>query len=729
MRSPRKRGGSKRKKKGSSKTLDSFINDDKATSSRKEKTKMDTKTGDPPKKRSEKKTPDKGSKEKEGVEKNIPSNREIIEGNMGRKGGKKEGELKEDKTGSSDAGGGVRKEPVGPGSNLRKALDQKDAMSLIKSPVDGELSISGKDITAEEADVFLGPLKKTIEEKGATGIYFHTDMDGLNGALMIKDLIQHWFGYDFPFHASPIEHNEIPLLKIDDDICYIFVDITYPKRLENVFTIDHHGDRRDQKTIDEYIFMLSPLEKDYEYPSTATGLCAYLNYIGRGNRGSFFFFLGQGPWKDDPFIRLLMLLASVCDNLWHLNFLIDIPIKRWISDPEEERFLIKVSISASLMLGEEDRRNLVVNRFFKERVTPEGFLNLMCTYLDHAGNIFDFVVQISKAGEKFYNEIFFSLTDSIDRTLSAWDRDMEMLKKLNASMPIDLRGNREKMKELLKTRGDLSDEHWRRINFYNKELDKLESKIKVEEKTLLQLRGAKKLISTEKGPRLCVILPQQRSHQIKGITASLLYYMGWKNVVIEERKNEASWGARGFTRDQIGEQFNTLSMGHQELKDYLFMEKVFKDLPDVFRKGLNISKKIAFNQTYTGGMGGRGLIYGGTLTGKVPWIFSLLEETGDMEKKVKELMVHKELGNALQGLTEGQSTVSTAQALRAKFKSTGWVVVNLTGGAEGVDIMYGNFNQMIMHLVGYKESFQVTLKNIPRPLPNIEAGVFDGVVD
>jgi len=622
-----------------------------------------------------------------------------------------------------------KQKTVESGSAHLTSISRSDIIESIARPTKTHFQLPDRDITVKEAQRFLKAFKTQIEKRGSVGIYFHTDMDGLNGALFVKDLIQHWFGMDYRFLASPIDHNELQLLKLDEEICYIFVDIAYPGEAKNVFTVDHHDPKRDLKLVSDRRFILTPAEKDYEYPSTAAGLCGYLNYVGKGGDLSFVDYLNRGDWQDKPFERLLILLASVCDNLWHLNFLVDIPIKRWIPDPEEERYLILVSISSSLMLGEKEKRDMIVERFFKERVSPEGFLDLMCTYLVHASNILDFVEQLSNVSENFYNDIFFSLTESIESTLAAWERDREMYGKLEGSMPIDLRGNREKMKELQKTRGDETTEHWKRINFYIKELDRLESKIKVEEKTLQQLRAAKKIISVETGPRLCVILPKQHSVQIKGIVASLLYFKGWKNVVIEERKGEATWGARGFTRAQIEEQFNTLSLGYEELKDYLFLEKVFKELPDVFRKTLNISKKVLFNKTYSGGMGGRGLIFGGTLTGKVPWIFTILEESGDVESKIKELMKHKELGSALQGLTEGTSSVSTSQALRSKLKSTGWLVIQIPGGKEDPEVMFGNINKVILNLVGHGKRADIQLREIPKPLPNMETGVFDGLVD
>ncbi|MGA1793412.1 MAG: hypothetical protein ACMUHM_05630 [Thermoplasmatota archaeon] len=601
-------------------------------------------------------------------------------------------------------------------------------MEVISTPASTDISLPGTEITAREARKFLDGMKVHLKKTSTAGIYFHNDMDGLNGALFVRAMIRAIYGNSIDIHASPLEYKELQMLKLDDGITYIFIDMDIDLKGDNVFRIDHHGPSRDLKIVDERTFLLTPPENDYEYPSTATALCAYLEHVSTGGGGAYFEFLNRGPWQNDQFKRLLILLASVCDNLWHLNFLIDIPIKKWIPDKEEERYLVLISISASLLLGENDKRDDLINRFFGMEITPEIYLGNICQRLTGARNIMDFTMTVSKEAEVFYNRIFFNLTDSIERSLKTLERDKDTLKKLEDSMPIDMRGNREKMMELLNTRGDLNLEHWRRVQFYGKEMDKIEAKINVEEKRLFRLRSAKKMISTEKGPRLCVMLPMQSSFQVKGIIASLLYYMGWKNVVIEERGSEAYWGSRGFTKEFIGDVFSNLSLGYEELKDYLFMEKVFKDLPEVFKRTLNISRNISYYKTYSGGMGGRGLIHGGVLTGKVPRVFSLLEETGDMEEKVRELMKYKQLGTALQGLTEGQSTVSTAQALRAKFKSTGWMVLQLVQGRQGADIIQGNFNMAIMNLVGYTERIGIELQEHQPYYPQMDHGRFD-VID
>ncbi|MGA1820914.1 MAG: hypothetical protein ACMUIG_00145 [Thermoplasmatota archaeon] len=598
-----------------------------------------------------------------------------------------------------------------------------------KTRKSGEKIFDAQNIDHGETSAFLNPLKKYIEKTMMLGIYFHNDMDGLNSAILINEMVRNWFGDEVQIHVSPIEYEDIEKLTINDGMAYVFCDMDINLDQDNIFRIDHHDKERDRKLVNERTFLLSPSRNDYEYPSSATILSAYLNYVSKGGELTFHEFMEKGPWHDDNLTRLLILLASICDNLWHLNFIINIPIKRWIPDIDEERNLILISISASLILGNKNRMEPIMNYFSLSSLDPESYLTPLCGMTLQARNVFDFAVQVAKEAEKFHNKIFFNLTDSLEKTLKSLDRDMEMLKKYDESMPMDMRGNREKMMELLNTRGNLNEDHWKRIQFYGKEMVKLEAKIKVEEKKILKLRTARSIISKTAGPRICLFIPRQVSKQIKGILASLLYYMGWKNVVIEDRGNVASWGARGFTRAEVTEHFSTLSLGYEELKDYLHMEKVYKDLPAVFKRTLNISRNMGYDKTYSGGIGGRGLIYGGTLTGKVPRVFSLLEEAGDVEQKIRELIRHKELGSALQGLTEGKSMVPTSQALKSKFKNTGWVVVQLVGGKEEPDVQFGNFNMGLMYMVGYTERFAIKLNPIPEKLPPMEHQRFDGVLD
>ncbi len=597
------------------------------------------------------------------------------------------------------------------------AQARKGFMASIRSPERLAHDIKALDMGSEEAQVFLNNIVAQVSMKRSLGIYFHNDMDGLNGALLLRSMLSQRVK-DLEVNAYPIEYSELSRISLSDEMVYAFIDIETPRDLPNVFRIDHHHADRDMKLVHPTLVLLSPPEEDYLYPSTATGLCAYLGYVLSGGRLSYLGYLSGGPWHQEPMTRALILLSSVCDNLWHLNFVTDIPIKRWIPDPEEETNLILISISASLLLGSDERRRELVERFFGDEPTLEGYMGLLMTQLTGARNVLSFCETVSKQTDGFYGRVFFNITDSIDRSTKALARDREMLTKLLESMPIDMKGNREKMMELFKTKGKQNDRHWKRIEFYGKQLEQLEAKISVEEKRLEKLRLAQYRFDMDKGPRLCVSIPRQISRQVKGIISSLLYYRGWKNVTLEDRGLESFWGSRGFPEEVVMEQFTTLTLGYEDLKDYLALEKVFKELPEVFKRTLNISRNVSMSKSYSGGMGGRGLVFGGVLKGKVPWVFSLLEESGDPETKIKELMLHKELGSALQGLTEGQTTVPTVTAIRSKFKAAGWLVVTLIPEKEGADIILGNFSAGIMSLAGQTERFGFELtKQRPPEVP------------
>jgi len=328
----------------------------------------------------------------------------------------------------------------------------KVILESIRSPERLRSKIKAMDIDSGEVQVFLDNLSSMVSEKRSLGIYFHNDMDGLNGALLIRSMLCRMVK-DLEVNAYPIEYSELPRISLSDDMVYVFIDIETTADRPNVFRIDHHHADRDMKMVHPTLVLLSPPEEDYLYPSTSTGLCAYLGHVLSGGRLSYLGYLSGGPWHQEPMTRALLLLSSVCDNLWHLNFVTDIPIKRWIPDPEEERNLILISISASLQLGSDERRRALVERFFGEEPTLEGYMGLLMTQLTGARNVLSFSETVSKEIDGFYNRVFFNITDSIDRSTGVLARDKEMLTKLLDSMPIDMKGNREKMMELLKTKG------------------------------------------------------------------------------------------------------------------------------------------------------------------------------------------------------------------------------------------------------------------------------------
>ena len=100
-----------------------------------------------------------------------------------------------------------------------------------------------------------------------------------------------------------------------------------------------------------------------------------------------------------------------------------------------------------------------------------------------------------------------------------------------------------------------------------------------------------------------------------------------------------------------------------------------------------------------GGMGGRGLIFGGNIKGRVPKIFATLDDDV-MQRKVAELVEKGEFAKAVRGLTEGQDLVSTAQALRAKFKARGWITFQAIGTGGTGDILAGDVGSPLVWLAG-----------------------------
>ena len=210
-------------------------------------------------------------------------------------------------------------------------------------------------------------------------------------------------------------------------------------------------------------------------------------------------------------------------------------------------------------------------------------------------------------------------------------------------------------------------------------------------------------------PGICLFIANQSSGQVKGITSSLFYYFGFRNIVIEEFEHHSVWGARGFSQEDLESVLTTLSIDKPMLDVYRNIEDVSKALPKTYQRSLNIAQNITFEERYKGGMGGRGKVYGGNITGKVPILFAFLETQSKeaIVKKIQELIKHGELSQALKGLTEGESEVPTAHALRSKFKTKNWVTVQLIGGSATGDILMGDLGIVIAWLGGKNMEFKI----------------------
>jgi hypothetical protein len=129
------------------------------------------------------------------------------------------------------------------------------------------------------------------------------------------------------------------------------------------------------------------------------------------------------------------------------------------------------------------------------------------------------------------------------------------------------------------------------------------------------------------------------------------------------------------------------------------MDDLAQNVPNTFKQVLKITKNITIQRLYMGGMGGRGLIFGGNISGRVPKIFATLDDVV-MQQKVAELVESGEFARAVRGFTEGPDMVSTAQALRAKFKARGWITFQAIGTGGTGDILAGDVGTPLVWLAG-----------------------------
>jgi hypothetical protein len=224
------------------------------------------------------------------------------------------------------------------------------------------------------------------------------------------------------------------------------------------------------------------------------------------------------------------------------------------------------------------------------------------------------------------------------------------------------------------------------------------------------------MINYDMIPGICLFISHQNSEQVKGIMSSLLYYFGFRNIVIEEFEHYSVWGARGFSKEDLESELTTLSFDKQVLESYKTIEDFSSALPKTYQRSLNISQNVTFDFKYIGGMGGRGKVYGGYIKGKVPLLFAFLESPTSeaLTKKLRELIKHGELSRALKGLTEGESQVPTAHALRSKFKTRNWVTIQIMSGSKSGDILLGDLGMVIAWLSGKSKELKIPLSLVDK---------------
>jgi len=557
-------------------------------------------------------------------------------------------------------------------------------------------------------------------------IIFHNDIDGLSTAVLTKKMLRE-FGYLIdPSDFYPTTHLEIVDVKHDPEKIYFYVDIQPKKDLEkdNIFCIDHHLIQGRAYKFSQRLFIYSPENIEAEFPTTATLLASYLNYVKNDGKSDFITYINDKTWAENIIVRWLVLLCAVADNLWLLSKHSKIlKLREWIEEFNiPERKLIKVSIVVSILLGQDKNRLKELKNIIEMPIDTlnetifDIILDLKSIEVD---NIYKFARELDVEVRKFVNERNLEVDEELRQIELEITNDEKTISDYLKAMPVNLKSGvdgetiRRSVMEMLNTVGDKDKTKWKQIEFYGKEIERFNTKIKNLKKRLIYLRERKKKVIPDLIPGICLFIGKQSSEQVKGILSSLLYYFGQNNIVIEETEHLAVWGARGFDMDFLKSELTTLTFDKGLLEYYRSIQDASKEIPipKTFEKSLNISKQVTFEERYEGGMGGRGKVIGGNFKGKVPMLFATLE-TEDLEKKLADLLKHGELGKALRGLTEGQSMVPTSYAIRSKLKSHGWVTVQVLGGALSGDILSGETSLVIAWLAGKSKEIDLPIQSV-----------------
>ena len=598
--------------------------------------------------------------------------------------------------------------------NSIKGLDEKDLQPKF---VGSEDSSNGKikNIYAGQIKKIITALKRQRKIRENAVVVFHNDSDGLCAALYIKQVLRELKYIIEPEDFLPVTHIERDKLKIDNDKVYFFLDIQPNDADENIFCIDHHTIGSRKRYISRNMLIYSPDEIEYQFLTTATFLTLYFRYIQKGYRFNYSRFIDDRAWWGDEFDRFVVIFASVTDYLWLLSKYSPLhTLKDWIVEMGyKERKFIKVSMGISLLLGRGDGRLDSFESMFEKPIDMleiSRFDSIVDPISKEIDNLYRFARALDREAKIFVEEQNVVIDESIAKTRYELERDKKTISDYEKAMPIKLKKDVGAAMEMLKTVGNTDSATWKQVEFYGKEIERLNTHVKSLDKKLKVLLDKKVSVVPEQIPGVCVFISKQNSEQVKGILSSLLYYFGQKNIVIEETEHHVIWGARGFNKEELEAVLMTLSFDKNMLEAYLRIEDMSKDLPASYRRSINISNNITLDKKYTGGLGGRGLVFGGNIKGKVPQLFAMLDSS-ELEGKIKELVAHGELSMALKGLTEGQSDVNTVAALRTKFKSMGWVTIQVIGGTGRSDILGGDIGVPIAWLSGNYKIFSF-YKNI-----------------
>jgi len=563
---------------------------------------------------------------------------------------------------------------------------------------------------------FLDNLKGLQEKFPNAAIYFHNDMDGIASAIIAQDLLKD-LGYRVTSKEMiPITHIEREHIVKDPTILSLYLDIHPTYEAENVLCVDHHGQASTTHDNTRW-FVLPPTEETQQYPTVTATLVGYLHHLNELGFIDYWDFLREKHWAKDEYYRWLVLMSMASDHLWMLSRQTDNRIlNNWIEEFQfVEKDIILISMGISLLLGQEDRGEDSLKRMMDD--TPPGdedeyFKDIIKDITQQTNNLFIFARELDYEVRQMLLIKSQEFNSAISRANEDILRANNTINNYRKAMPKELRNasSKAKLMEMLKTVADKDRLKWKQIEFYGTEIDKLETHITSTTKRLEILMDKYQMITPKNIPGITLFINKQKSEQVKGILASLLYYFGWNNIVVEETEHYALWGARGYDQEYLEEELGTYSFNQELLESYTNIEEFARDLPNVYRKSVTDMQQLVLGKEYTGQIGGRGKIFGGNIKGKVSALFATLDGR-NIESKIKELIDHSELGLAIKGLTEGDSMVSTSQALRSKFKTSNWITIQVLGGSKAGNILSGEIGVILAWIMGENREIRINVSN------------------
>ncbi len=543
---------------------------------------------------------------------------------------------------------------------------------------------------------FLDALGDAQKRYPCARIVFHNDMDGFASSLIAHGLLRR-MGYKVdPKTALPCTHIEVPNIDMKNEMLHFFVDIRPQSSSdpgkgpgsigENVFCVDHHIARDSREVSSSNFFIFCTHEEEGEFPPTATSLMSYLLCLEESRDEDYHSFMRCRHSNVPPSLRYLILQATIADHLWLLSK--DIPpnpLKLFtVGQKIDVELYIRLSIATSLMLGRKKDRMKGLTELYGiplEEVDDGKFLVKLEPLLGSVEAIFGFVERVRKIFEELSGEVMGEIHREMSTIEIRMGNDGERLTQY-----------RDVLVEA-ETEGGSSS---REKDFYTQESQKIGSRLAADGKRYDMLKQLRAYAGLGSLRGLALFVPSQENEQTRGILSSLLYYFGWKNIIIEGSDEKSTWSSRGWGREYLEELLTTVTIDSpKEFDEYRLTDIAKKKHPDIMEEEGGVPS-VTIISGYSGGMGGRGKIFGGIITGQaLPPMDAVEEGDPDVDREIDEL-------------PERRFWSPAVQAIRNRFfEDNGWLTIQVGGGRMSSSILENKFDILIVHFMGSSRTFRV----------------------